>query len=55
MSGPSPDVYRRLLFAKYLFACGQVACRQTADHFAFTKGLLLLHDAADNALGVESH
>ncbi len=51
MSALRPEVHRRLLFAKYLFTAAEGACRQQADQFAFTKGLLLLHDSADNALG----
>jgi len=45
------EVLDRLLLAKSLHLFGESACRLTADRLSFTRGLLLLHDAADAALG----
>ena len=45
------EVRTRLVLAKMLHKAGENACAVRNDQFAFTKGILLLHDAAEAALG----
>jgi len=45
------EVYLRLVLAKTLLAAGESACASQNDQYVFTKGILLLHDAAEAALG----
>lgn len=45
------EVFNRIIFAKYLYKDGELACNIKNEQMVFSKGLLLLHDATDNALG----
>ncbi len=45
------EVYRRLVLAKSLHRAGDAACASRNDQMNFTKGILLLHDAAEAGLG----
>jgi len=45
------EVYKRIVLAKMLYKAGEAACARRNDEMAFTKGILLLHDAAEAALG----
>jgi hypothetical protein len=45
------EVYRRFVLAKMLYKAGEASCASRNDHMAFTKGILLLHDAAEAVLG----
>ena len=45
------EVFDRILFAKKLYKDGELACNIKNDQMTFSKGLLLLHDATENALG----
>ncbi|MCK4850413.1 MAG: hypothetical protein KAT11_03630 [Phycisphaerae bacterium] len=45
------EVYKRILLAKALHTAAEAACATKNDEFAFMKGILLLHDAAESALG----
>lgn len=45
------EVFNRIIFAKKLFKDGELSCNIENDQMIFAKGLLLLHDATDNALG----
>lgn len=49
--GVRDEVYRRLLLARNLHIAGTSACAARNDQMAFTKGVFLLHDAAEAALG----
>jgi len=46
-----PEVYKRIVLAKFLHEAGATACTVKHDQMAFSKGLLLLHDAVEAALG----
>jgi len=46
-----PEVYKRIVLAKALYKAGEAACATCTDEMIFTKGILLLHDAAETALG----
>ena len=45
------EVYKRIVLAKALHRAGEAACASRNDQIVFTKGILLLHDAAEAALG----
>lgn len=45
------EVYRRLVLAKVLHRAGEAACANRNDQMVFAKGILLLHDAVEAALG----
>ena len=45
------EVLNRIIFAKKLYKDGELSCNIGNDQMIFAKGLLLLHDATDNALG----
>lgn len=45
------EVYKRIVLAKALHKAGESACASRNDQIVFTKGILLLHDAAEAALG----
>lgn len=45
------EVYNRIILAKTLLRAGTDACENKRDRMTFTKGILLLHDAAEAALG----
>lgn len=45
------EVYRRIVLAKALHGAGESACASRNDQMVFTKGILLLHDAVEAALG----
>jgi hypothetical protein len=45
------EVFNRIIFAKKLFKDGELSCNIENDQMIFAKGLLLLHDATENALG----
>jgi len=45
------EVFKRIIFAKKLYKDGELACNIGNDQMVFAKGLLLLHDATENALG----
>lgn len=45
------EVYNRIILAKTLLRAGTDACESKRDRMTFTKGILLLHDAAEAALG----
>lgn len=45
------EVYKRIVLAKVLHRAGESACSCRNDQMAFTKGILLLHDAAEAGLG----
>src|SRR3989304_5212934 len=45
------EVFERLLLAKSLLRSAVTACSDPNDEFSFAKGILLLHDAAECALG----
>lgn len=45
------EVFNRIIFAKKLYKDGELACNIGNDQMVFAKGLLLLHDATENALG----
>jgi len=45
------EVFNRIIFAKKLYKDGELACNIENDQMVFSKGLLLLHDATENALG----
>ena len=44
-------VFNRIIFAQKLYKDGELACNIGNDQMVFAKGLLLLHDATENALG----
>lgn len=44
------EVLQRMLFAKLLQRHGHVACAERNDRYAFARGILLLHDAAESGL-----
>ena len=46
-----PEVYKRIVLAKALHSAGESACASRNDQMLFTKGILLLHDAAESVLG----
>jgi len=46
-----PEVYKRIVLAKFLHEAGAAACAVKHDQMAFSKGLLLLHDSVEAALG----
>lgn len=46
-----PEVYRRVVLAKSLHRAGEASCARRNDQMFFTEGILLLHDAAEAALG----
>ncbi|HEC64599.1 MAG TPA: hypothetical protein ENI23_04845 [bacterium] len=45
------EVYERVVLAKMLHKAGEAACASRNDRMVFTKGILLLHNAAEAALG----
>lgn len=45
------EVYNRIILAKMLLCAGTDACENKRDRMTFTKGILLLHDAAEATLG----
>jgi len=45
------EVYQRIVLAKSLLRTGEASCTSRNDQMAFTRGILLLHDAAEAALG----
>jgi len=45
------EVFNRIIFARKLYKDGEIACNIGNDQMVFAKGLLLLHDATENALG----
>jgi len=45
------EVFNRIIFAKKLYKDGELDCNIENDQMVFSKGLLLLHDATENALG----
>jgi len=45
------EVFNRIIFAKKLYKDGELSCNIGNDQMVFAKGLLLLHDATENALG----
>jgi len=45
------EVYKRIVLAKTLRKDGEAACASRNDQMVFTKGILLLHNAAEAALG----
>lgn len=45
------EVYKRIVLAKALHKAGEDACASRNDQMIFTKGILLLHDAVEAALG----
>jgi hypothetical protein len=45
------EVINRLILAKQLLISADAACSVPNDQWAFTRGLILLHDAAESALG----
>ncbi len=45
------EVYKRLVLAKVLYKAGETACKSRNDEMVFTKGIMILHDAAEAALG----
>lgn len=45
------EVYKRIVLAKMLQKAGEAACASRNDQMVFTKGILLLHDAVEAALG----
>jgi len=45
------EVYKRIVLAKALYEAGRAACTIRNDQMIFTKGILLLHDAVEAALG----
>ncbi len=45
------EIFNRIIFAKKLFKDGELSCNIENDQMIFAKGLLLLHDATENALG----
>ena len=46
-----PEVYQRIVLAKSLHGAGEASCAIRNDQMTFTKGILLLHDAVEAALG----
>jgi hypothetical protein len=46
-----PEVYQRIVLAKALLKEGSKACATRSDQIAFTRGILILHDAAEAGLG----
>jgi hypothetical protein len=45
------EVYKRIVLAKALHKAGEAACAIHNDQMIFTKGILLLHNAVEAALG----
>ena len=45
------EVHKRIVLAKMLQEAGEAACVSRNDQMLFAKGILLLHDAAEAALG----
>jgi len=45
------EVIKRFILAKWFLQEGEVACSDPNDQIAFSKGILLLHDAVESALG----
>jgi hypothetical protein len=48
-------VVERIVLAKSLFYAGKAACDVKWDRFSFTRGILMLHDAAECALGAAAN
>lgn len=46
-----PEVLQRLILGKSLLVAGTGACTDQVDRAAFTRGILMLHDAAEAVLG----
>ena len=46
-----PEVYQRIILAKSVHRAGEASCESRNDQMAFTKGILLLHDAVEEVLG----
>lgn len=44
------EILRRLILAKQLLRAAEAACFVRNDQWAFTRGIILLHDAAESAL-----
>ena len=45
------EVYQRIILAKSLHKAAEAACASRNDQMTFTRGILLLHDAAEALLG----
>lgn len=46
-----PEVLQRLILGKSLLIAGMGACTDQGDRTVFTRGILMLHDAAESVLG----
>ncbi len=49
-----PEVLERMTFAKSLLRAGEQDCLDTSDKYSFTRGLMLLYDAAEAGLAAIS-